>query len=115
MTAVEVTAVEVTAVEVTAVEVTAADNSDTEEGSITEGGSEKKEGPEEEESEEESGMEGLFTVTSMADISHFAPGSAIVRNDFAFDGLRVFIPKNFFNKNVLPKNHNEIFGCVHCP
>ena len=53
-------------------------------------------------------------VLSSKDLMGFTPSSVDTVTNTNIIGLEVFVPKNFFPTELLPKEHKGMLGCVPC-
>ena len=53
---------------------------------------------------------GLSFVKNMAEVQHMIPSSEFLKTNKHLDGCKVFIPKNFFATDLLPRGHMDMEG-----
>ena len=46
----------------------------------------------------------------MAEVQHMIPSSEFLKTNKHLDGCKVFIPKNFFATDLLPRGHMDMEG-----
>jgi len=56
--------------------------------------------------------DGLCIVKDMAQVEGFTPAPEVIARGLELNGLKVFIPKTFFHEDLLPRNHERMFGFI---